>query len=119
MITGYPTVDHLRIRSGLLMWVCFGFQAASPVRSVPVTHLRPGRTPLQRRPQRSPDAAGSISGAILQVCALTTLPPCSVTGASRTTPYGVLLTLSLPGRVPNSTKASRAAQCDQWFTTPS
>ncbi|KAA1080660.1 hypothetical protein PGT21_016089 [Puccinia graminis f. sp. tritici] len=74
MITGYPTVDHLRMHSGLLMWVCFGFQ-------------------------RSPDAAGSISGAILQNCALTTLPPCSVTGASRTTPYGVLLTLSLPGRV--------------------
>ncbi|EHS63516.1 uncharacterized protein PGTG_21692 [Puccinia graminis f. sp. tritici CRL 75-36-700-3] len=99
MITGYPTVDHLRMRSGSLMWVCFGCQAASPVRSVPVTHLRPGRTPLQRRPQRSPDAAGSITGAILQNCALTTLPPCSVTGASRTTPYGVLLTLSSPGRV--------------------
>ncbi|EHS62572.1 hypothetical protein PGTUg99_015920 [Puccinia graminis f. sp. tritici] len=51
------------------------------------------------RQRHREECPGSISGAILQNCALTAPFPCSVTGASRTTPYGVLLTLSSPGRV--------------------
>ncbi|KAA1128086.1 hypothetical protein PGTUg99_005230 [Puccinia graminis f. sp. tritici] len=40
-----------------------------------------------------------MTRATRQNCARAALLPCAVTGAFRTTPYGILATLSSPGRV--------------------